>query len=373
MKFSDISGHEDIKERLRHMVDTDHIPHALLLEGPQGASKFMLARALVQYIHCIDRHEGDSCGKCPSCIQHESFNHIDTFYSYPVVKKSGRSALSDDYVGIWRRFLKESPLMDREKWVEMLDNVNAQPKIYVDEGAELLRKLNLTAHSSKYKVVVMWQPERMQEECANKMLKLVEEPFPDTKFIMVSDDSAKILPTIYSRTQRIKVRRYSESEVLRILESHHAIEHAKAEYAAALSDGNLIKALTIAQSSENAHVYFDMFKDLMRKAYQRKVGELKVWANECSSLGRERLIQFLMYCARLVRENFILKIHNPALNALTQAEAAFCNKFSPFINERNVVDIISLLDKAIADVAANANSKIVMFDVAVKTCMLIKK
>ena len=219
MRFADIPGHEDVKRRLRQMVDEGRIPHALLFEGPAGSGKFALARALAQYIHCSHRTpEGDSCGECPECRQHQTFNHIDTVYSFPVVKKGGKPAVSDDYIDDFREFMAKYPYMDFDRWLMALDNINAQPQIYVEEGNSLLRRLSFMARQSQYKIVLLWLPERFKEETANKLLKLVEEPFGDTIFLMVSNNSRRILPTIYSRTQRISVKRYDDYELMSILE-----------------------------------------------------------------------------------------------------------------------------------------------------------
>ncbi|MDE6491509.1 MAG: DNA polymerase III subunit delta, partial [Muribaculaceae bacterium] len=144
MKFSDIPGHDIAKSRLIAMADSGRIPHALLIHGPKGIGKMSLARAFAQYVHCENRSNGDSCGCCPSCIQHQSFNHIDTHYVFPVVKKQKSRLTSDDYMAEWREFLTESPWMDFGRWLAALDNMNAQPMIYVEESASLIRKLTYT-------------------------------------------------------------------------------------------------------------------------------------------------------------------------------------------------------------------------------------
>ena len=227
MRFADIPGHDDVKKRLREMADSGRIPHALLLEGPAGAGKFALARAFAQYIHCTARTpEGDSCGKCPSCLQHQAFNHIDTVYSFPVVKKNSKPTISDDYADVFREFMGKYPYMDFDRWLEALDNINAQPQIFVEEGNELLRRLTFMARQARFKVVLLWLPERMKEETANKLLKLVEEPFGDTIFLMVSNNARRILPTIYSRTQRVNVRRYDDDELASILMASTSRWHA---------------------------------------------------------------------------------------------------------------------------------------------------
>lgn len=372
MRFADIAGHEEVKRRLREMVDNERIPHALLLEGPSGTGKFMLARAFAQYIHCENRHDGDSCGECPACRQHEAFNHIDTIFSFPVVKKSGRTALSDDYRDTFGEFIAESPYMDFTDWVSKLDNVNAQPMIYVEEGAELLRRLTYMTRRSKYKVVLLWLPERLKEETANKLLKLVEEPFGDTIFVMVSNNGRGILPTIYSRTQRITVPRYSDGELEDVLRTQ-GMDEATAADIVRIADGSVNQAWKIAHVSAERRKYFDLFVELMRKAYGRKVLELRGWSKAVSELGREPAMQFIDYCCRLIRESFVMHLHVDRLLTLSANEREFVNKFFTFINEKNVVDMIELFDRSRRDIAANGNAKIIFFDLAVRVIMLIRR
>lgn len=355
------------------MVDSGHLPHALLFEGPAGTGKFMLARAMSQYIHCTGRTpDGDSCGHCPSCLQHAAFNNIDTVFSFPVTKKSGKPTLSDDYIDLFREFMTENPYMDFEKWLEMLGNINAQPMIYVEEGNELLRRLTFKARQSQYKTVILWLPERLKEETANKLLKLVEEPFADTVFLMVSNNSRLILPTIYSRTQRINVRRYTDEEVAGILEDAGIEPQASVE-AARISDGNVNEALHLAGVADERLHMLDSFADLMRKAYGRKVAALRDWSNDTAAIGREPAMQFLDYCCRLFRESFLVRLQVSSLITMNAAESAFVAKFFPFINEKNVEDLISLFERSKRDIAANGNAKIILFDMAVRTIILIRR
>lgn len=374
MRFRDIPGHEDVKERLRAMADERRVPHALLLEGSVGSAKFMLIRALAQYIHCENHTpDGDSCGKCPSCLQHQTFNHIDTIYSFPVIKKAGKSTISNDCFGEFKNFISDSPYMDIEKWIAMLGNINSQPVIYVEEGAELIRRLNFTARQSLFKIVLLWLPERLKEETANKLLKLIEEPHPDTIFLMSSDNSRAILPTIYSRVQRIAVSRYSDDEIKHFLTASYPVSETDAETLARLSSGNVIEALSLVDISRMRQQFLDYFIELMRKAYQRKIGLLRQWSNDVAALGREQIIKFLDYASRLIRENFILNLHVDRLNYLTEDERKFSVNFARFINERNVLKMFDVLNKAREDIACNANPKIVLFDLAVKTILLIKQ
>ena len=373
MKFSDIPAHNFAKQKLRTFVDRNKIPHAILLEGPSGIGKYALARAFAQYIHCQNRQNGDSCGMCPSCLQHESFNHIDTHFVFPVVKKSSpKKSFSDDYIDAWKDFLSKNPYMDFQKWLVALDNVNAQPVIYVDESEELIRKLNFTSHQAKYKVVLFWLPERMNQECANKLLKLIEEPYGDTLFVFVSNNSREILPTIYSRTQRIELKRLSDDVIAQYLVDNYAVEGQDALALAHIADGNIIEADKIVSLSKENQKFLELFIQLMRLSYQRKVKELKSWSVDVAGLGREQIMRFLTYTQRLIRENFIYNLSVSELNYLNREEAQFSRNFAKFITESNVIKLIDVFNKALTDISGNANAKIVLYDMSIKVILLLK-
>ncbi|MDE6278142.1 MAG: DNA polymerase III subunit delta [Muribaculaceae bacterium] len=374
MKFSDIPGHEEEKRRLRELVDTGRVPHALLLEGPSGSGKFALARAYVQYLHCQNRENGDSCGHCPACRQHESFNHADTLFTFPVAKRgSGKPTLSEDWLSEFREFITESPFMDFDKWLTALDSPTSQPQIFVEEGSELIRKLNYKARSSEYKAVLLWLPERLHPSTANKLLKLIEEPYSDTIFVLTSDKPSEILPTIYSRTQRIFVRRYADEDVESFL-VHTGVDPAVAGELARMAEGSLTEALKLSSSADDGMQMLAIFADLMRKGFKRDLPALRKWANDMSTKGRERQVRFVDYCARLMRENLML--HTSAgkyVTTMTPEEAKFSVRFHPFVNERNVIALFDAMNDARRDILANGNSKMVFFDLAIKILMQIRK
>lgn len=373
MKFADIPGHENIKQRLREMVDAERIPHAMIFEGPAGSSKYMLARAFVQYIHCTARTNGDSCGKCQSCLQHESFNHIDTFMSFPVIKK-GTTATSQDYIKDFCKFVEENPFMDFQTWQQSLNNSNARPMIYVEEAATLIKKLGFAPRQSKFKTALIWLPERMQESAANKLLKIVEEPYKDTIIIMISNESSKVLPTIYSRTQRINVHRYDDSETQEILKNiYPELSDQVLSDIAHLCHGNINDALNIISQSEEREKFLSFFQELMRKAFQRKILDLRQWSLDVAALGREGQMRFYEYCSRMLRENFIYNLKQPELNFMTYDEERFSVNFSRFVNHRNVLELMNVFDQARNDISANTSAKIVNFDVAIRCILLIKK
>lgn len=371
MKFADIPSHEAVKERLRALVDDNRLPHAILLEGCEGIGKFALARALAQYIHCENRTGGDSCGVCPSCRQHETFNQADTFYSFPILKTAGE--ISDDVMPQWKHYLSGSMFMNFADWLRELDNPNGQPLIYAAESASLIRKFSTTSYSSRYKILLMWLPERMQPDCANKLLKMIEEPMDDSVLIFVSDKPREILPTIYSRLQRIEVKRLPDAAVTDYLRTRYQIADADAVAVAHLADGSINKAEQLLSVSDESKNFLEQFMTLMRTAYQRKIGILRKWSVDIAGLGREGSMRFLDYCSRMMRENFIISLHNPDLVYLNSAEQAFCRNFSPFINERNVESLLREFDQARIDIAANGNAKMIFFDLAIKVILLLKR
>lgn len=377
MKFSDIPGHERTKEKLRNMVADNVIPHALLLEGPSGIGKFAMARALAQYIHCQNRTaDGEPCGVCPSCLQHQSFNHIDTYYSFPVVKGTSRTnPVSNDFIGQFREFLGEDIFMTVNGWIAKCGQSvkNAQAQFYVAEATELIRMLNYTTHGSKYMIVLLWLPERMNEETSNKLLKIIEEPFEDTLFIMTSDAPAEILPTIYSRVRRIEMKRLPDDVIADYLISKYSVDPSDAAALAHNAEGSVAKAVASLSTKGEDREFFDMFVSLMRLAYQRKVRELREWGATLAGWGRERELKFYEYCQRLIRENFIYNFGEASLNYMNRDETAFSRNFARFINERNVEKILEVMNKAMADIAGNANGKIVNFDLAIKIILLLKQ
>lgn len=375
MKFSDIPSHDSVKDRLRQMVISDRIPHALLLEGPAGIGKYALARAFAQYIHCENPDpNGDACGECQSCRLHESMNHIDTHFVFPVVKLDGMNTapISDDFITEWREYLSDNFYADVEAWTNTFTKKNARPVTYVTESSSLLHKLAFTSHISRYKIVIWWLPERMNEEAANKLLKMIEEPFEDTVFIMVSDNPRGILPTIYSRVQRIELKRLPDQIIADNLSRQFAVIPADAMAIAHIAEGNMLTAQKQLHRSKESEMFLDMFIRMMRLAYQRNIKDLRELTGEFSSLGRETQLRFFDYTLRLIRENFVYNFNVPQITYLNQSEAAFSSRFARFINERNVEKLLATFEKARTDIAANANAKIVSLDVAVKVILLLK-
>lgn len=372
--FRDVLGQDGAKRQLIHDIRSGKLAHALLLAGVPGCGKLPLALAAARYLLCSRPHEEDACGECPSCVMMNRLAHPDLHFAFPIVKrKSGKDSVCDDYLPQWREMLLRQPYIDMNTWMNRMDAGNQQPQIYVRESDEIQRKLSLKASMGGYKVMLIWLPEKMNVECSNKLLKLLEEPPRHTVFLLVSEEPSLLLPTILSRTQRVSLRPLEEEEIAGYLKRRYMLPDVDAHDIAHRAGGSLLKAEENIQLGEEQRNYFDWFVTLMRKAYGRDVRALKAWSEQVASIGRERQKAFLEYCQRMIRESFIYNFHQPQMNYLNAEEGQFSTRFAPFINERNVFSIAVLLEEAQIHVEQNVNPKMVFFDLALRTIVELKQ
>ena len=372
MFFKDVIGQDEVKQRLLRSVDSGHIAHAQLLCGPEGIGKFAMAMAYARYIHCTNRQQGDACGVCPSCKQYAAFTHPDLHFVFPIVKVEKKKRICDDYLPEWCEFLKEHTYFGIDSWLSYINAENKQAMIYGEESESILRKMSLKSYESPYKIMIIWLPERMNDTCANKLLKLLEEPYPGSVFLLVSNNPERVLGTIRSRSQLIEMRSLPTPVIAEALQSRYGIAAQDALAVAHVAEGSYLRACESLQLNEENRLFFNYFVQVMRLAYGRKIKDLKAWSEEVADLGRERLRRFLAYAQRMVRENYIYNLHMPELSYMNREEEQFSTRFAPFIHERNVQAIMKHLSDAQNDIGQNANAKIVLFDLAIKLILLLK-
>ena len=380
MLFKDIIGQEATKRQLRQAVREGRIPHAQLFTGISGIGKLQLALAYAQYLNCPHRTEEDSCGTCPTCLQYQHLQHPDLHFVFPIV---GSDEVCDNFLEPWRKIILEQHYFDLDDWHEALGIENKQSMIYEKESGEILHKLSLKAYGDGYKIMIIWQPEKMNASSANKLLKILEEPAPKTVFILVSEHPEKLLSTIQSRVQTILIPRLETDTIAAALQQK-GISSAQAHDIARIANGSYLAALKKAnETAENQQELSD-FIALFRDAYtvgvlkdpQKKydsLKRLKQWSLEMAGIGRERQKHFLQYAQQQVRENYIRNMAQPELNYQLEAEREFSVKFAPFIHNGNVEAIMNQLDLAERQIEQNGNAKMIFFDLCIQMIVLIKK
>jgi DNA polymerase-3 subunit delta' len=374
MKFSEIPGQKDTIAKLISSVRSERVSHAQLFTGPEGCGSLALALAYAQYVSCENRSPRDSCGTCKSCVKYKKMIHPDLHFVFPVIRdKRTNEPVSDNYIEEWREFVKHTPFFSLNKWLDSIEVGNAQGLIFASEASEILKKLSLKAFESDFKIMVIWLPEKMHLSTANKLLKLIEEPPEKTLFLLVSEEPDKIIPTILSRCQLIKILSFKTADISEYLIERFHIHKAKADDISKVANGNIIKAIELCEQEDSSLLNFDRFKNLMRFAWKRDIVSIINWSEEMASIGREPQKSFLSFSLRIIRENLMLTLDQMknGLVFMTEEEAEFSLKFHPFINQKNTYSFADELNMAYSHIEANGNAKIIFLDLALKITRLI--
>ena len=382
MLFRDIIGQERTKQQLRKAVSEGLIPHAQLFVGPEGVGKLQLAIAYAQYLACPNRTAEDACGTCPACLQYSKLQHPDLHFVFPIVK-TDTADVCDDFIDTFREIILTKNYFDLNDWYTALGVETKQGLIYEKESSEILRKLSLKSFGDGYKVMIIWQPQKMNATCANKLLKILEEPPQKTIFLLISEQPEQLLSTILSRVQQVRVPQLSEDEIKEALIAKGYDEQAATDWAH-IANGSYLAALKLADESRDNKQYLSDFIELMRDAYtighindtakkSAALQHIRKWSLEMAKNGREKQKAFLQYAQKQVRENYIFNLQHPELNYQTADERNFSQRFSPYINESNVEQIMAELDKAEKQIGQNGNAKIIFFDLCLQFIVLLKK
>jgi len=374
MFFKEVIGQSATKERLIQSVQRARVSHAQLFSGPEGSGKLPLAIAYAQYVACTNRQPGDSCGECPSCKKFRKLIHPDLHFVFPVIKtKKFDKPVCDNFLDEWRQMIGLNPYFTSAQWFDRIGVENAQGIIYAHQSEEIIRKLNLKSYEAEYKVMIIWLPEKMHVACANKLLKMIEEPPVKTLFILITEDEEDIISTIRSRCQLINIPPIEAGSLEKALAEVPEAEGHDLLNLVHLAKGNYCKALELLQPDEQTLFNLERFKELMRSSYGRKFTDLFKWVDQLAGIGREKQKSLLNYCLIILRENFIYNLKNRNLTFMNEQEVDFSKRFSPFINERNIIELTEVFETAFNHIGMNGNPKIIFTDVAFKITKLIRK
>ncbi len=397
VQFEKVIGQKDTKEQLVQMVQHNRLSHALLFLGKEGNGGLSLAMAFAQYIVC-EKVNGrlkvaapepslfgdpepvnqqpllqmDACGVCNGCIKATQLVHPDIHFAYPVIpKKPGDKPISTDYITQWRTFVAANPYGNVFDWLQFIGAENKQGNITSEECNDITRKISLKSFESEYKVLIIWMPEYLTKN-GNKLLKLIEEPPPNTLFLLVAENEDLILPTILSRTQLVKIPLLTNLEVESALAMNAAVPIEKAQQIAALSEGNYREALQLLQHVEDD--WQATLREWLNMISKKNLAGQVKWIDDMSKQGREKQKQFLKYFTHLLEQAVRLAVvggNDAAVFSIADNERDFALRLNKLCNINQQEAIVHELDKASYYIERNANGKMLFHALSIKLYHII--
>jgi DNA polymerase-3 subunit delta' len=382
MLFRNVIGQSEVKQHLIELVQFNRVSHALLFLGTEGSGALPLALAFAQYIICDkvngrQKHpdssgrekEPDSCGACPACVKAQKLIHPDIHFSYPVIpRKPGDKPVSSDYMAEWREFISQNAYGNVYDWLQFIGAENKQGNITAQECNDIIRKLYLKSFESDYKILVMWMPEYLGNE-GNKLLKLVEEPPPNTLFLLVAENESLIIPTILSRTQLVKIPSLESKDIQNALTERTKISSEQARQVAAISEGNYREALQLLQHGEED--WQQLLREWLNAILRTGLIAQVTWIEEVSKSGRERQKQFLRYFNHLLEQAIRSSMMDEAHLNIPDNEKDFVIRLNKIADISQQQAIIEELDKATYYIERNANAKMLFHALTIKLYHII--
>ncbi|GHE29390.1 DNA polymerase III subunit [Sphingobacterium griseoflavum] len=369
MQFKEIIGQEEVKKHLLHTVKDNRVSHAQLFLGPEGSGSLALAVAYAQFINCENKQIDDSCGVCSSCNKYQKLIHPDLHFSYPFFAK-GKEDVSETYLELWRKAFRSNPYMGLDFWRHNLDAENKQANINIAEAHNIIKKLSLKAFEADYKVLIMWLPEFLDVQ-GNALLKLIEEPPEKTLFLLVAENQDRILNTIISRTQLVKVAKLDHDRVREYLVTQLQVDAQRANEISLIADGNVQAAINLLAKEENP--YFELLIQWLRFVVTDSgLHIIRFCEEDFPKLGRENQKNFLLYAINMLRQIILVQQELRQLVLLQGLELDFVEKFSANFSGAQLENAVGLLEKTYYKVERNANPKILFLDLSLQLVLIFK-
>ncbi len=373
MSFEDIPGSNFIKQKLIQSIEKGKVPHAQLFLGNEGALNLPLALAYTTFLHCQNKGATDSCGACPACSKSLKFIHPDTNFVFPVGNMGGdkdEERVKSDRLKTFRNFLLQQPFGSLDDWTNFYGGEDKQVNISKDESREIIKVLSLKPFESRYKVMLIWQPEYLHPNAANGLLKILEEPPPYTLFILVSNNSEKLLATLLSRTQLIKVPMLADAELANYLVKTKNIDAAKATKIVHLAEGNLNQAFKLIDGGEDDQSS-EWFFAWMGACYQHRYDKLLASSEEFHQLDKLSQRNLLHFSLSLIRETLLHMLGASVINRIQGNDLERIQKFSKLLTVKKIEHIQKMLNEASFHLERNGSAKMILFDTSIQLAKVI--
>ncbi|EMR04195.1 DNA polymerase III subunit [Cesiribacter andamanensis] len=408
MRFADITGLEETKHQLVQAVQDNHLAHALLFVGPQGSANLAMGLAFATYLQCTTRLASmqpqeaeapglwgdapaspadgpaggpapttpleDACGQCSSCQRMAKFQHPDVHWVYPVSStstiKGEAHVVSKSFIADWRQFLAQNPYGSLGDWRQQYGGEDKQVNISKEESRNIISTLALKSFEGPYKIMLIWLPEHMHPAAANGILKILEEPPAKTLFILITNDTERLLATILSRTQLVKIRGFSDGEISQMLTEQHQLAPERAAAIARLAGGNLQEALRLAADSTDES--FALFRDWMRLCYEHQYSKLISFSDDMGKAGRDAQRNLLLTGLNLLRETLVYPYAEGKLLRTQSDELAFAERFTKVAPPEKVYQMSELLNQTLYYLERNANAKLALLDLSLKLAGVLR-
>lgn len=363
MKLRDTVTDSVLRSRLASMAGSGLLGHALMLHEDPGGGGLALAVALAQLLLCRNPQDGDSCGVCASCSKVSRLVHPDLHFAFPVC--SDRKLTSEAFLEQWRGLWAENPYFTEQEWYAASGSEGKSGAISVAEAKRIIERLNLTALEGHYKIMVVWLPERMNAEAANRLLKILEEPYDGTVFILVTQAPEKVLQTISSRCRFFRVPPMKPQEMAPFLEGRYGLSREQALSLAVASGGSFGMACALEEGRDDAAGAAALFRDLFTAASRKSLYDVIAAGENIAAVGsRDRQKAFCAYAAQAVRKIYMLRSSMEDIAGIPASEAAFYREAAARVPEGFCEKIIPHIDRAYMLVERNVNAKILFCDLA---------
>ena len=380
MAFTEIIGQNHIKSHLSTSVENGRIPHAQILSGMNGSGLLTLAIAYASEL-LSRQYQKESQEYMATSNKVKKLIHPDLHFVYPVNTNDNikKNAISDNYASEWREFVLQNPYASLFEWMQFIGVEKKQGNISKYEAESISKKLSLKAYEGGYKVMIIWMAENMNMECANKILKLVEEPSDKTVLLLLTENEGQIISTIRSRCQALQVPPLSENDIASTLISRHAVSENIAAQIAIRAQGDYNRALQLKDETGEEKVFEKWFIIWVRSAFRAKgnkqaINHLLDWSDEIAKQGRETQKKFILYCTELFRQALLKNYNADSLIFFKSNDPTFAiEKFAPFVHQNNIFEITSALEEALYHIERNGNAKIIFTDLSIQLTRLIHR